>query len=59
MVLQRSKIKLHFLKIVPKILNKAKTDFCPMEKLSQGKTPPAFYRALTSCVDKKENDIIA
>ncbi len=37
------KIKFYFKKTVPNILNKKKTDLCPLEKLSFTKTPEQFY----------------
>lgn len=37
------KIKFYFHKTVPNILNKKKTDLCPIEKLSFTKTPKQFY----------------
>ena len=40
------KIKFYFQKTVPNILNKRKTDLCPLEKLSFTKTPPQFYKSL-------------
>jgi hypothetical protein len=40
-------IKFYFEKTYPNILNKDKTDLCPMEKLSAGKTPEEFYKALS------------
>lgn len=44
-ILTEAGIKNNFKKIVPKILNKDKTDLCPMEKLSAGKTPEEFFEA--------------
>lgn len=41
-------IPLHADKIVPRILNRAKTDLCPMEKLAQNYQSPAdFYARLS------------
>ena len=44
--LEKYKIKFYFQKTVPNILNKDKTDLCPMEKLSIAKTPEEFYNSL-------------
>lgn len=44
--LEKYKIKFYFQKIVPNILNRDKTDLCPMEKLSLDKTPEEFYNSL-------------
>jgi len=44
--LRKFKIKFHFHKTVPNILNKKKTDLCPLEKLSFKRTPEEFYRCL-------------
>jgi len=41
------KIKFHFSKIIPNILNKTGVDICPLEKLSFSKTPEEFYHCLT------------
>jgi hypothetical protein len=41
--LRKFRIKFHFLKTIPHILNKKGTDICPMEKLSRSKTPKEFY----------------
>lgn len=43
---KKFKIKFHFLKIIPNILNKTGTDICPMEKLSLSKTPKEFYDSM-------------
>lgn len=40
-------IKYHFEKAIPNILDRDKADICPMEKLSEGKTPEEFYKALS------------
>lgn len=40
---KKFKIKSHFLKTIPRILNKKGTDICPLEKLSFSKTPKEFY----------------
>jgi hypothetical protein len=40
-------INYHFSKTVPYIINEAENDICPMEKLSLGKTPDEFYRAIS------------
>jgi len=40
---KKFKIKPHFLKTIPRILNKKETDICPLEKLSFSKTPKEFY----------------
>lgn len=42
--LEKYKIKFYFQKTVPNILNRDKTDLCPMEKLSINKTPEELYR---------------
>lgn len=39
-------IKYHFSKTVPYIMNKAGDDFCPMEKLSLGKSSEEFFQHL-------------
>lgn len=39
---KKFKIKFHFLKTIPRILNKKGTDICPLEKLSSLKTPEEF-----------------
>ena len=44
--LEKYKIKFYFLKTIPNILNRDKTDLCPLEKLSLDKTPEEFYNAL-------------
>jgi len=41
-------IEFHFQNTVSNILNRDKTDLCPMEKLSVDKTPEEFYNALKS-----------
>jgi hypothetical protein len=43
--LEQFGISYHFLKIIPHIGEG--NDICPMEKLSLGKTPDEFYRAIT------------
>ena len=45
-VLEKYKIKFHFRKTVPNILNRDKTALCPFEKLSLDKTPKEFYNCL-------------
>ncbi|MFH1423684.1 MAG: DUF1893 domain-containing protein [Candidatus Nealsonbacteria bacterium] len=49
--LEKHKIKFYFRKTVPNILNKDKTDLCPMEKLSIAKTPEEFYNSLKQNVN--------
>lgn len=44
--LKKYKTKFYFKKTIPNILNKTKTDLCPMEKLSKRKTPVQFLSAL-------------
>lgn len=44
--LEKYKIKFHFQKTIPNILNRDKTDLCPMEKLSIDKAPEEFYKCL-------------
>ena len=44
--LEKFKIRYYFQKTVPNILNKEKTDLCPLEKLSFSKTPEEFYQSL-------------
>jgi len=39
-------IRYHFVNKVPYILNRQKSDVCPFEKLSMGKTPDEFYDAI-------------
>lgn len=46
--LRKFKIKFHFHKTVPNILNKQKKDICPLEKLSFKRSPEEFYRCLIS-----------
>jgi len=46
-VFRRYKIKFYFSKTYPNILNKDKTDLCPMEKLSLNKNPEEFYNLLS------------
>lgn len=41
---KKFKIKFHFLKTIPNILNKKGNDICPTEKMSFGKTPTAFLK---------------
>ena len=40
-------IKYHFSRTVAHILNSSGDDMCPMEKLSLGKTPNEFYKAIS------------
>lgn len=44
--LRKYKIKFYFKKTIPNILNKTKTDLCPMEKLSKKKIPEELYDCL-------------
>jgi hypothetical protein len=44
--LEKFKIKFYFEKTVDNILNKDKTDLCPLEKLSFDRSPEEFYRRL-------------
>lgn len=44
--LESSGIKYHFNETVPCIENDNRQDMCPMEKMSLGKNPEDFYRAL-------------
>ena len=44
--LKENKIKFHFSKTIPNILNKDETDICPMEKMSLGNTPAEFLKLL-------------
>lgn len=46
--LRKFKIKFYFQEICANILNKEKTDLCPLEKLSFSKTPEEFYNSLLS-----------
>jgi len=39
-------MKYHFSRTVPHIMNKAGDDFCPMEKMSLGKSSEEFYQHL-------------
>jgi hypothetical protein len=39
-------IKYYFSKVVTRILNNLGNDICPMEKLSLGKSPEEFYKAV-------------
>jgi len=41
--LKKFKIKFHFKKTIPRILNIKGNDICPLEKLSHLKTPEEFY----------------
>ena len=45
-VLEESNIEFHFKETVSNIMNKKGNDICPIEKLSFGKMPEAFYRIL-------------
>ncbi len=44
--LKKFKIKFHFSKTIPYILNQKGTDICPMEKMSLKKTPEIFLDLL-------------
>jgi hypothetical protein len=44
--LKKFKIKFHFKKTIPNILNKDETDLCPFEKLSLLKSPEQLYNCL-------------
>ena len=44
--LKKFKIKFHFSKTIPNILNKDETNICPMEKMSLGNTPAEFLDLL-------------
>lgn len=44
--LRKYKIKFYFQETIPNILNRKKTDICPIEKLSFSKTPSKFYNSL-------------
>jgi len=44
--LRKYKIKFYFKKTISNILNKEKTDICPMEKISKTKTPEGLYKYL-------------
>jgi len=44
--LEKFKIKFYFEKTIDNILNKNKTDLCPLEKLSFDRSPEEFYRKL-------------
>jgi len=44
--LKKFKIKFHFSKTIPNILNKDETDICPMEKMLLGNTPAEFLDLL-------------
>lgn len=50
-VLRKYKIKFCFQQTIPCILNKNKTDICPIEKLSLDKTPEKFYYCLRRACD--------
>lgn len=50
-ILRKHKIKFHFQETVANILNQDKTNICPMEKLSFGKTPEKFYYYLKERCD--------
>lgn len=43
-------ISYFFQKVVPYILNQAKSDLCPMEKASIGKSPEEFYQLIKTSV---------
>lgn len=45
--LEDFKIKFHFSKTIPNILNKKGNDICPLEKLSFDKSPKEFYDCLS------------
>ncbi len=44
--LDKFRIKHHLVKVVPHITRPDGSDWCPMEKLSAGKTPDEFYAEL-------------
>ncbi len=44
--LGKFKIKFYFQKTVTNILNREKTDLCPLEKISFAKSPEKFYNCL-------------
>ena len=50
--LDEAGIKYHFNETVDCIMNDAGTDMCPLERLSLGKNPDEFYRALKSRTGK-------
>lgn len=45
--LKKYKIRFYFQNTVPNILNRDKTDLCPLERLSVDKTPEEFYYCLS------------
>lgn len=45
-ILNKYKVKFYFNETCRNILNKNKTDLCPMEKLAKGKSPQKFYNSL-------------
>jgi len=47
-------IKYHFSRTVPYIMNKAGDDFCPMEKLSLGKSSEEFFQHLCRLLSKRQ-----
>ena len=46
-------IEHHIATLVPRILKDDGTDFCPMEKLSIGKTPEEFYQVMKDLISGK------
>jgi hypothetical protein len=52
--LSEQDIKYHFSRTVPYIVNKAGDDFCPMEKLSLGKSSEEFFQALCQLQSKRQ-----
>jgi hypothetical protein len=51
--LDKFRIKHRLLKVVPHITRPDGSDWCPMEKLSLGKTPEEFYQALKKMASAK------
>ncbi len=54
--LESYKIRYHFERVIPYILKPDSKEMCPMEKLSLGKKPEEFYRALRELVLKGGDD---
>ena len=47
-------IKYRFYRTVPYIMNKAGDDFCPMEKLSLGKSSEEFFQHLCRLISQRQ-----
>lgn len=54
--LEKYAIKYHFTKIVPFIQRDEGEGMCPMEKLSMGKGPEEFYKAMLDIINEPRED---